>query len=66
MDELTERILEATNSMLLEIVAVQAAADYDRRRERQAQGIEKARRQLLNRALERRTCAPMAAIVVVS
>ena len=43
MDELTEQILEATNSMLLEIVAAQAAADYDKRRERQAQGIEKAK-----------------------
>jgi DNA invertase Pin-like site-specific DNA recombinase len=45
IDELTQRILEATNSMLLEIVAAQAAADYDKRRERQSQGIEKAKRQ---------------------
>ena len=44
-DELSQRILEATNTMLLEIVAAQAAADYEQRRQRQAQGIEKARRQ---------------------
>ena len=44
-DELSRRILAATNSMLLEIVAAQAAADYETRRRRQAQGIEKARRQ---------------------
>ena len=44
-DELSQRILAATNSMLLEIVAAQAAADYEQRRVRQAQGIEKAKRQ---------------------
>ena len=44
-DELSQRILAATNSMLLEIVAAQAAADYEQRRQRQAQGIEKAKRQ---------------------
>ena len=44
-DELSQRILAATNGMLLEIVAAQAAADYEQRRVRQAQGIEKARRQ---------------------
>mgnify|MGYP000226222137 CR=1 FL=1 len=44
-DELSQRILDATNSMLLEIVAAQAAADYEKRRERQSQGIEKAKRQ---------------------
>ena len=44
-DELSQRILTATNSMLLEIVAAQAAADYEQRRIRQAQGIEKAKRQ---------------------
>ena len=44
-DELSRRILAATNGMLLEVVAAQAAADYEQRRKRQAQGIEKAKRQ---------------------
>ncbi|MEX0430003.1 recombinase family protein [Spiribacter insolitus] len=44
-DELSARILEATNGMLLEVIAAQAAADYETRRRRQAQGIEKAKRQ---------------------
>ena len=45
LDDMTRRILDATNGMLLEIVAAQAAADYEQRRKRQAQGIEKAKRQ---------------------
>ena len=44
-DDLSRRILAAANSMILEVVAAQAAADYEMRRRRQAQGIEKARRQ---------------------
>ena len=44
-DDLTRRILDATNGMLLEIVAASAASDYETRRRRQAQGIERARRQ---------------------
>ena len=42
-DDLTGRIMEAMNSMLLEICAAQAAADYEMRRRRQAEGIAKAR-----------------------
>ena len=44
-DELSRRVLEASNAMLLEIMAAQAAADYEQRRRRQQQGIEKAKRQ---------------------
>jgi DNA invertase Pin-like site-specific DNA recombinase len=44
-DELSARILNATNGMLLEVIAAQAAADYETRRRRQMQGIEKAKRQ---------------------
>ena len=64
-DELTQRILEATNSMLLEIVAAQAAADYDKRRKRQAQGIEKAKRQgkYRGRPIDQTTHSRVAAIL---
>jgi DNA invertase Pin-like site-specific DNA recombinase len=44
-DELSARILDATNGMLLEVIDAQAAADYETRRRRQMQGIEKAKRQ---------------------
>ena len=44
-DDLTRRVLDATNGLLLEIAAAQAASDYETRRRRQAQGIERARRQ---------------------
>lgn len=44
-DDLTNRIIEATNGMLLEVIAAQAASDYETRRRRQMQGIEKAKRQ---------------------
>jgi len=44
-DEMTGRVLAAINSMLLEVVAAQAEADYLQRRQRQMQGIEKAKRQ---------------------
>lgn len=43
-DDMSSRVLEAVNSMLLEVVAAQAAADYVQRRQRQLQGIEKAKR----------------------
>ena len=44
-DDLTRRILDATNGLILEIVAATAASDYEQRRRRQAQGIERAQRQ---------------------
>lgn len=43
-DEVTRGILDAVNHMLLDMLAVVARKDYDDRRRRQAQGIEKARR----------------------
>lgn len=42
-DEFTDRMLGAINSMLVEMMAAIARKDYEQRRERQAQGIEKAR-----------------------
>ena len=42
-DEFTARIFAAMNSLMLEILAATARADYDMRRRRAAQGIEKAR-----------------------
>jgi len=42
-DEFTGRMLAAINSMLLEMMAAIARKDYEQRRERQAQGIEKAK-----------------------
>ncbi|MGY4490048.1 DNA invertase Pin-like site-specific DNA recombinase [Pseudomonas sp. TE3610] len=42
-DEFTDRMLAAINSMLVEMMAAIARKDYEQRRERQAQGIEKAR-----------------------
>lgn len=42
-DEFTGRMLGAINSMLVEMMAVIARKDYEQRRERQAQGIEKAK-----------------------
>ena len=42
-DEFTGRMLGAINSMLVEMMAAIARKDYEQRRERQAQGIEKAR-----------------------
>lgn len=42
-DEFTGRMLAAINSMLVEMMAAIARKDYEQRRERQAQGIEKAR-----------------------
>ncbi len=42
-DEFTDRMLSAINAMLVEMMAAIARKDYEQRRERQAQGIEKAR-----------------------
>ncbi len=42
-DEFTGRMLAAINSMLVEMMAAIARKDYEQRRERQAQGIEKAK-----------------------
>jgi DNA invertase Pin-like site-specific DNA recombinase len=42
-DEFTDRMLAAINSMLVEMMAAIARKDYEQRRERQAQGIEKAK-----------------------
>ncbi len=42
-DEFTGRILGAINSMLVEMMAAIARKDYEQRRQRQAQGIEKAK-----------------------
>lgn len=42
-DEFTGRMLAAINGMLVEMMAAIARKDYEQRRERQAQGIEKAK-----------------------
>ncbi|EZI26123.1 MULTISPECIES: recombinase family protein [Pseudomonas] len=42
-DEFTGRMLGAINSMLVDMMAAIARKDYEQRRERQAQGIEKAK-----------------------
>lgn len=42
-DELTSRMLGAINSMLVDMMAAIARKDYEQRRERQAQGISKAK-----------------------
>lgn len=42
-DEFTQRMLAAINSMLVEMMAAIARKDYEQRRERQAQGIQKAK-----------------------
>lgn len=42
-DEFTGRMLAAINSMLVEMMAAIARKDYEQRRERQAQGITKAK-----------------------
>ena len=43
-DEFTDRMLDAVNNMMLDMVAAIARKDYEQRRERQAQGIEKAKK----------------------
>ncbi len=42
-DEFTQRMFEAVNSMMLDMIAAIARKDYDDRRRRQAQGIVKAK-----------------------
>lgn len=42
-DEFTARMLDAINRMMLDMMAAIARKDYEQRRERQRQGIEKAR-----------------------
>lgn len=42
-DEFTERMLSAVNSMLLDMLAAVARKDYEDRRRRQAQGVQKAK-----------------------
>lgn len=42
-DEFTQRMLEALNSMMLDMLAAIARKDYEDRRRRQKQGIEKAK-----------------------
>lgn len=42
-DEFTGRMLDAINGMLVEMMAAIARKDYEQRRQRQAQGIEKAK-----------------------
>lgn len=42
-DDFTARMLDAINAMMLDMMAAIARKDYEQRRERQAQGIEKAK-----------------------
>lgn len=42
-DEFTARMLDAVNGMMLDMLAAIARKDYEQRRERQSQGIEKAK-----------------------
>jgi len=42
-DGFTQRILSAVNAMLLDMLAAVARKDYEDRRRRQSEGIEKAR-----------------------
>lgn len=42
-DDITTRIFEAINSMMLDVLAAVARKDYEDRRRRQVQGIEKAK-----------------------
>jgi DNA invertase Pin-like site-specific DNA recombinase len=44
-DEFTARMLSAINSMLLDMLAAVARKDYEDRRRRQAQGVQKAKQQ---------------------
>jgi len=43
VDEFTDRMLAAINGMMIEMMAAIARKDYEQRRERQAQGIAKAK-----------------------
>lgn len=44
-DEFTERMLAAFNSMMLDMLAAVARKDYEDRRRRQAQGVQKAKQE---------------------
>lgn len=44
-DEFTARMLDAVNNMMLDMLAAIARKDYDQRRERQKQGIKKAKQE---------------------
>ncbi|MCV5179694.1 recombinase family protein, partial [Escherichia coli] len=44
-DEFTVRMFEAMNSMMLDMLAAISRKDYEDRRRRQKQGIEKAKRE---------------------
>lgn len=44
-DEFTERMLAALNSMMLDMLAAVARKDYEDRRRRQAQGVQKAKQE---------------------
>ena len=44
-DDFTARMLDAINSMMLDMMAAIARKDYEQRRQRQAQGIAKARQE---------------------
>lgn len=44
-DEFTSRMLDAVNNMMLDMLAAIARKDYEQRRERQKQGIKKAKSQ---------------------
>lgn len=44
-DEFTDRMLSAINSMMLDMLAAIARKDYDDRRARQAQGVQKAKKE---------------------
>lgn len=42
-DEFTDRVLAAINGMMIEMMVAIARKDYEQRRERQAQGIQRAK-----------------------
>lgn len=44
-DEFTERMLAALNSMMLDMLAAVARKDYEDRRRRQAQGVQRAKKE---------------------
>lgn len=44
-DDFTARMLDAVNRMMLDVAAAVARRDYEQRRERQRQGIERAKRE---------------------
>ena len=54
-DEFTKRMFAAINAMMLDMLAAVARKDYEDRRRRQAQGIERAKTRRVNTADGRRT-----------